>query len=276
MITYSATLDVPRALAQHVARLLFVERVHRGTRRGRRALGVFSHAVLVLRWFREAATVQILARDHGIGISTCYRYLHEAITVLAAEAPELPEVLRERLAAGDTHVILDGTLIRSDRVAVTTQNEKGKTINLWYSGKHKAFGGNVQFLSTADGFPLWCSDVSPGSSHDLAAAREHGAIGALCAAAAKGLPCPADKGYRFAGTGIHAPIKNPRGDQVLDVDNRCYNSLLTRLRCLGERAAAILLTRWKTLRRITLCPSRIGAITKAALVLTQFEHQGRY
>jgi hypothetical protein len=29
--------------------------------------------------------------------------------VLADEAPELPEVLRERLAAGDTHVILDGT-----------------------------------------------------------------------------------------------------------------------------------------------------------------------
>jgi hypothetical protein len=85
------------------------------------------------------------ARDHGIAISTCYRYLHEAITALAAEAPELPEVLRERLAAGDTHEILDGTLIRSDCVAVTTENEKGKTINLWDSGKHKAFGGNVQF-----------------------------------------------------------------------------------------------------------------------------------
>jgi hypothetical protein len=92
-----------------------------------------------------AATVQNLARDHGIGISTCYRYLHEAITVLAPAASELPEVLHERLAAGDTHVILDGTLIRSDRGVVTTQNEKGKTINLWYSGKHKAFGGNVQF-----------------------------------------------------------------------------------------------------------------------------------
>lgn len=276
MITYSATLDVPRALAQHVAHLLLVERLHRGTRRGRRALGVFSHAVLVLRWFREAAPIQILARDNEIGVSTCYRYLHEAITVLAGQASELPEVLLERLAAGDTHVILDGTVIRSDRVAVTTDNEQGKTINLWYSGKHKAFGGNVQFLATADGFPLWCSDVSPGSSHDLAVAREHGAIAALCAAAANGLPCLADKGYCFAGIGIHAPIKNPVGTQTLDVDNRCYNSLLTRLRCLGERAAAMLLTRWKTLRRITLCPWRIGPITQAALVLTQFEHQGRY
>jgi hypothetical protein len=131
-------------------------------------------------------------------------------------------------------------------------------------------------VSTADGFPLWCSDVSPGGSHDLTAAREHGAVAALCAAAAKGLPCLADKGYCPAGIGIHTPIKNPPGDQVLETDNRCYNSLLTRLRCPGERAASMLLTRWKALRRITLCPRRIGDITKAALVLTQFEHQGRY
>jgi hypothetical protein len=76
------------------------------------------------------------------------------------------------------------------------------------------------------------------------------------------------------GIGIHAPITNPPGDQVLDVNNRC--SLHTRLRCRGEQAAAILLTRCMTLRRIKLRPSRIGAITKAALVLTQFEHQRRY
>jgi hypothetical protein len=92
---------------------------------------------------------------------------------------------------------------------VTAKDEKGNTINFWYSGKHKAFGGNVQFLSTADGFPLWCSEVFPGGSHDLATAREHGAIGALCAAAAEGLSCLADKGHCFAGIGIHAPIKTP-------------------------------------------------------------------
>jgi hypothetical protein len=276
VISYSATLDVPRALAQHIARLLLAERAHRGTRRGRRALGVFSHAVLVLRWFREASAVPLLARDNGIGISTCYRYLHEAVTVLADQAPELPDVLRERLTAGDTHVILDGTLIHSDRVAATRENREGGTVNLWYSGKHKTFGGNVQFLSTADGFPLWCSEVSPGGSHDLTAAREHGAVAALCAAAAKGLHCLADKAYHSAGIGIHSPIRNPRGGPVLDTDNRCYNSLLTRLRCLGERAASMLLTRWRALRRVTLCPWRIGDIAKAALVLTQFEHQGRY
>jgi hypothetical protein len=180
--------------------------------------------VLVLRWFREAAAVHLLARDNGIGVSTRYRYLHEAVTVLADQAPEPPDVLRERPTAGDTHVIPDGTLIHSDRVAATGENRKGRTVNLWCSGKHKTFGGNVQFVSTADGFPLWCSEVSPGGSHDLAAAREHGAVAALCAAAAKGLPCLADKGYCSAGHGIDSPVKNPPGDQVLETDNRCYNN----------------------------------------------------
>ncbi|MCP2251659.1 DDE superfamily endonuclease, partial [Prauserella aidingensis] len=112
--------------------------------------------------------------------------------------------------------------------------------------------------------------------HDLVAAYGEGAIGALCATATKGLPTLADKAYQGAGIGIRTPFKNPADGNILDVDNRCHNMLLTRLRCLGERGAAILTTRWKTLNKITLCPRRIGAITKAALVLTQFEHDGRY
>jgi hypothetical protein len=39
----------------------------------------------------------------------------------------------------------------------------------------------------------------------------------------------------------------------------------------GERGIALLKTRWKALNRIRLCPQRIGAITKAALVLTRAE-----
>jgi hypothetical protein len=97
----------------------------------------------VLRWFPQAATVQPVTTGSGFppATATCMK----PSPCWRAKAPELPDVLRERLAAGDTHVILDGTVIRSDRVAMTTENEKGKTINLWYSGKHKAFGGNVQF-----------------------------------------------------------------------------------------------------------------------------------
>lgn len=280
MINYGATLDVARELALFTAGVLRAERQRRKTRRGRRALTVYRQAVLVLRWFRDATPVHRLAVDNAISIATAYRYLHEAITALAAQAPDLHQVLTERRAAGDTRLILDGTLIPCDRVAATTiatkGKNKGKPVHLWYSGKHHAFGGNIQFLATADGFPLWVSEVLPGSRNDLGAAREHGIIGALTAAAGRGLKTLADKAYHSAGIGILTPFKKTAGQPPLATDNLAYNLLHTRLRCLGERAMAILKTRWRTLTRITLCPQRIGTITQAALVLTHHEHQGRY
>jgi hypothetical protein len=48
--------------------------------------------------------------------------------------------------------------------------------------------------------------------------------------------------------------------------------LLRALRCLGERGFALLTGRWRTLQSITLSPSKIGHIVKAALVLVQSEH----
>jgi Winged helix-turn helix/DDE superfamily endonuclease len=54
------------------------------------------------------------------------------------------------------------------------------------SGKAHAHGGNVQAVLAPGGFPLWVSDVQPGSEHDLTAARTH-ALPALYRAAAADL-----------------------------------------------------------------------------------------
>jgi hypothetical protein len=280
VINYGATLDVAHELVWFVARILQAERRRRGTRRGRRALTPYRQAVLVLRWFRDATPIHRLANDHRISIATAYRYLHEAITALAACAPDLHQILQQRRAAGDTHVILDGTLIPSDRVAATTIKTKGRNrgriVHLWYSGKHRNFGGNIQFLASPDGFPLWTSPVLPGSRNDLSAARDLDIVGALTAAAAQGLKTLADKAYHSAGTGILTPYKKTTAQPTLNCRQRVYNLLQSRARALGERAIAILKTRWRALHRISLCPHRIGAIVQAALVLTHHEHHGRY
>jgi hypothetical protein len=280
VINYAATLDVARELVWFVAGVLRAERLRRGTRRNRRALTPYRHAVLVLRWFRDATPIHRLALDHGISVATAYRYLHEAITALAAQAPDLHQVLAQRRAAGDTHVILDGSLFSCDRVAATTIKTKGKNrgriVHLWYSGKHRAFGGNIQFLASPDGFPLWTSPVLPGSRNDLSAARDLDIVGALTAAAAQGLPTLADKAYHSAGHGIHTPFKKTAGQPPLNARQRVYNLLQSRARALGERAMAILKTRWSALHHITLSPHRIGHIVQAALVLTHHEHHGRY
>ncbi|MEV6533483.1 hypothetical protein AB0M86_28435, partial [Streptomyces sp. NPDC051639] len=59
LVTYVATLDVPRHVVDYLSRLLAAHR----RRIGSRALGPFRQAVLVLRWFREHGCVHCLARD---------------------------------------------------------------------------------------------------------------------------------------------------------------------------------------------------------------------
>ncbi|WP_261399437.1 hypothetical protein [Streptomyces misionensis] len=119
--------------------------------------------MLVLRWFRERGCVHCLARDAGVSQATGYRYLHEGIDVLAARAPDLNEVLKSCQTQGMAHVILDRTLIECDRAAGDGENGN----DLWFIQKHKAFGGNVQFLSAPDGTPLWVAEVEPGSAPDI-------------------------------------------------------------------------------------------------------------
>jgi DDE superfamily endonuclease len=265
VITYFATLDVPTETATLLTDLLVAERLRRGTGVGSRAASAREQAVLVLRWFREDADMKVLAADSGISLATGYRYLHEGIDALAARAPDLHEVLEAGKAAGWTHVVLDGTLIETDRCRVKNPDTGH---DLWFSGKHRTHGGNVQIVCDPEGFPAAVSDVHPGSTHDLAAARRTGFLGALYAAAALlGLPALADKGYHGAGAGILTPTKG-RG---LHPDNAARNELIGCLRAQGERGIALLKTRWKALHRIRLCPQRIGAITAAALVLTTAE-----
>ncbi|WP_406190346.1 hypothetical protein OG331_51745 [Streptomyces sp. NBC_01017] len=72
-----------------------------------------------------------LARDAGISQATGYRYLPEGIDVLAAQAPDLHRVLEECRDRGISHVILDGTLLTTDRVAGTHLNSEGRQVDTW-------------------------------------------------------------------------------------------------------------------------------------------------
>ncbi|GAB2809628.1 hypothetical protein GCM10027073_47670 [Streptomyces chlorus] len=74
--------------------------------------------------------------------------------------------------------------------------------------------------------------------------------------------------YR-AGIGIRVPVRRPKGqsEQALHADTRATNALIRNVRALGERTAAELEQRRHALQHVTLSPSRIGDITRAALVL---------
>jgi hypothetical protein len=266
VITYRATLDVPEQTVYQVSRWLAAHRKVDDLRPWQRAATPFVQAVMVLRWFKDATDLPILARDAGVSIATGYRYVHEAIDVIASHAPDLPDVLARGLRQGWAFVCLDGTLIPS--TGCSAPSEAGH--DMWYSGKHKRHGGNIQVLTDPTGYPEWVSDVEPGSTHDITAARIH-ALPALYPAAKAKLPTLTDKGYTGAGIGIIVPTKGHN----LAPDTQTRNALISALRAAAERANALLKRTWKALERVTLDPWRIGAITAAALVLLHLQRPTR-
>ena len=212
-----------------------------------------------------------LGAGSGLPQATSYRYVAEGTEVLSAQAPCLEEALERAVKEGTPYVILDGKIVACDRCHEKTVSRKGREIDLWYSGKKKDFGGNIQALMYPGGMPAWVSDVLPGNVHDLAAAREM--VLAVLANYTGEMPALADCGYEGAGHGVLTPAKKPQGVRELDINARTRNMLLSSMRCLGERGFALLSQRWTTLQNVTASPTAIGPIARAALVLTLFEHK---
>ena len=268
-VTFSCVLQVRPSTVFFLARLLLQRQEAIGTRSGRRALSPWSQAILVLRWFLDGTRIKQLAADNAIGICTCYRYVHEGISVLAYCAPDLHEALMAATAFGATHVNLDGTLICTDRL--TRKGPNGA--DLWWSGKHHCHGGNLQVLCLPDGFPIWVSDVRPGREHDSTCAKAAaGLLSALEALdAEQHIPTLTDLGYIGLSPAIRHPHKKPKGGELTEAQT-AYNKIIRGVRGIGERANSLLKTTFKALRHVGLDPWRIGTITKAALVLLHLEH----
>lgn len=278
MIPYRAMPGVPEGLVRFLARLLAAERRLRCTPAGSRRLTPRGQAVTALRWFRDRTRIEALGRDHGVSRATAYRYVAEAVGVLSEQAPDLAGALERALADGVPYVILDGKVFASDGCAETAVSVKGNQFHPWYSGKARRYGASVQAVMLPGGLPVWTGPAEPGSVHDITTARLC-ALPALYRAAATGLPCLADSGYQGAGIGILTPVKNnPKGQygkvkRELDENELTRNLLLRGLRCQGERGFALLTRRWAALQHITASPSRTTQITRAALVLTHWEHK---
>jgi len=264
-------LDVPRDLIWFVSALLATRRRSIGTRKKTRKLGCYQQALFGLAWFRDKGSIPRSGAGFGLSQATAYRYLDEVIDVLARQAPGLREALERALAEGTPYVILDGKIVGSDRCREKTTSRKGKEIDLWYSGKKKDLGGNIQAVFYPDGKPMWVSDVLPGNVNDLSAAREH--VLAVIRSFTEKMPALADGGYEGAGHGILTPVKKPPGIKELDINARTWNALIRSKRCLGERGFALLTQRWQTLQHVTASPGKIGQIARAALVLVLFEHK---
>ncbi|MFF3495301.1 transposase family protein [Streptomyces sp. NPDC002795] len=246
MLVYPSANDLSTAHLRHLSQVLATRHREIGSRW--RRLTPRRQALLALAHLRCGDTYAQLAAGFGIGIATVYRYVREAIDVMAALAPTLDEAMVT--ARSKAYVTLDGTVLPINRIAADRP---------YYSGKERHHGMNVQVLTDLFGRLLWASPALPGATHDLAAAREHGIIDALADA---GLRCRADKAYQGAARNVRVPFKGRR----LKRGRRRHNTTHAKIRCLGEQAMPTLKS-WRLLRKLRCSTNRITAIVEAVLAL---------
>ncbi|MCY1144058.1 transposase family protein [Actinoplanes sp. Pm04-4] len=254
MLSYPSTISLSGRTLNHLADRI---RIHRKQHRSRwRRLDPGQQALLALAHLRNGDTYTRLAAGFGIGVATAWRYVQEAIALLAATAADLATAMRRirKLA----YAILDGTLIPIDRVA----DQKP-----YYSGKHKRHGVNVQVIADAAGRLVWASAALPGAAHDLTAARIHEIIAALTNADVMTF---ADKGYQGARGSVRTPFKRRRFRPKLSRWQKTMNMTHAKVRARGERAIATL-KNWRVLAKLRCCPRRATAIVQTLLVLHEVE-----
>ncbi|MFD7922142.1 transposase family protein [Streptomyces sp. NPDC059740] len=244
MLVYRSGIDVSTS----TLRYLRARREERGTRWRRVSAG--RQALLVLAHLRCGHTYAQLAAGFGVGTTAAYRYVAEAIDVLAALAPTLADAMKT--ASTKAFVMLDGALLPIDRVAADRP---------FYSGKHKKHGMNVQVITDPVGRLLWASPALPGAVHDIKAARTHGILDALTEV---GVECWADKGYRGAGGTIRLPYWGRW--ETLSAGQQAVNRAHAKIRALVEQAMATLKT-WRLLRKIRCSTTRITQLIQAVLTL---------
>ena len=110
-VTYTAVLPTSDETVLFVSGLLAAERRRRGTRRGRRALGCYRQAVLILRWFCDGTRLAQLAADYGLSLDP------------DAVVGDLPVGLQQRVEIAKALVRDAQTLVLDEPTAVLTPEE---------------------------------------------------------------------------------------------------------------------------------------------------------
>lgn len=122
-MSYPASIPLSNRSLNHLADLI---RVHRHQQRSHwRRLSPGRQALLALAHLRNGDTFTRLAASFGVSGATAWRYVREAVALLAATADDLATaMIRIRLLA---YAILDGTLIPIDRSPISGPTTPGST-----------------------------------------------------------------------------------------------------------------------------------------------------
>jgi hypothetical protein len=140
VLFYRAAVDLSHQTLNYVAGVI---RRHRKSMRSPwRRLNPGRQALLVLVYLRKGETYAELGAGFGVSTATAWRYVEETVGLLSARSPKLGQALRKAQRDGLHYLVLDGTLICTDRI---------KADGPYFSGKHRVHGMNVQVIASPDG-----------------------------------------------------------------------------------------------------------------------------
>ncbi|MBB5155609.1 hypothetical protein BJ970_003143 [Saccharopolyspora phatthalungensis] len=261
-IMYQVRLPLSRTTIDSVASLITAHCKKIGSRRRKVTPG--RQAVIVLAVLRHDQRLLDMAGGNAVSASTISRWVAEVIDLLAACAPRLDRVPAKATRAGADMVLLDGTLVR-------TQRRSGRDNRRNYSGKHKAHGLLFLALTDACGNLLWISAAAPGRASEITTSRRNKLTTKL---REHGLGAVADLGF----TGLEDDPDDPviitgrraaRCHPITDAQKQA-NQLLARERAACEHAFADL-KNWRILTRLRMHTRNATRLLRALLVLTNLE-----
>jgi len=123
VLVYPSAIDLSSSHLQFLTHRLTAHRRRIGSRWRRLEPG--RQALLVLAHLRCGDTHVRLAAGFGIGLATVCRYVHEAVQLLAALAPDLADAVK--VARRKAYVMLDGTCCPSTASPPIARTTRGNT-----------------------------------------------------------------------------------------------------------------------------------------------------
>lgn len=200
MLVHPSAVDLSSRTLRYLSRQLSVRRGEVGMRWRRLSTG--RQALLAPAHVPCGDTYTQLAAGFGVGIATAYRYIREAIELLAAHADR---------GYGDH--------------AMQSVRDPGR-----HPAAHRPDRRRPPVL-LAFGRVIRVSPALPGSTHDLTGARTPGLVEPLADA---NFACWANRAYQGAGLQIRVPIRSRK----LERRRRRHNTTHATIRYVGERAMA--------------------------------------
>lgn len=116
MLFYRAALPLSCQTLTFVSDLIRAHRRELGS--VWRKLNPGQQAMLVLVYLRKGEPFAEVGAGFDVSTTTCWRYVNETVELLAQRAPKLRAALRRAKRQKMAYVIIDGTLIPIDRIAV--------------------------------------------------------------------------------------------------------------------------------------------------------------